>query len=192
LIGTDAYWVQVSIPADQLGALVLPSAGGEIASPAVVRQTVGSEAVEREGKLLRLLGDLDPVGRLVRVLVEVTDPLHLQREASAAALPLLLGAYVSVDFEGRQVSDVAELPRSALHDGDKVFLCGPNDELVIRPVQVSWRTVDTVLVSAGLEPGERLVTSRIATPIAGMKLRTSAPATATGPTATGTGAGGAP
>jgi RND family efflux transporter MFP subunit len=174
LIGTDSYWVQVSVPADQLDALLLPGSGDGTASNALVRQTVGGKKVERSGRLLRLLGDLDPVGRLVRVLVEIEDPLRLNGSAQAAEeLPMLLGAYVSVEFEGKELSDVAQVPRSAVREGDRVFLYGPDHDLVIRPVEIVWRTHDAVLVEKGLQAGDRLITSRIATPVAGMKLRTS-------------------
>jgi RND family efflux transporter MFP subunit len=194
LVGTDAYWVQVSVPAEQLRALTLPGQSEDAVSSAVVKQNIGTKTVVREGKLLRLLGDLDPVGRLVRLLVEVDDPLNLASNADetrSGSLPLLLGAYVSVEFEGQSLDNVVQVPRSALREGDKVFVYGPNDTLVIRPVEVTWRMPDTVLVSNGLDSGEHLITTRIATPIEGMKLRRkdSAEATsATGGTPTAEGA----
>lgn len=174
LIGTDAYWVQVSVPAEQLRALSLPGRREGAVSKALVKQTIGGKTVSREGELLRLLGDLDPVGRLVRLLVEVDDPLNLatpEANANHDEMPLLLGAYVTVEFEGQSLDGVVEVPRAALREGDKVFVYGPNDTLVIRPVEVSWRMPDSVLVSKGLTTGDELITTRIATPIDGMKLR---------------------
>ena len=53
----------------------------------------------------------------------------------------------------------------------------PNDSknalLEIREVQIAWTEPDSVLVTAGLEPNERVVISRIATPIPNMLLRTA-------------------
>ena len=43
-----------------------------------------------------------------------------------------------------------------------------------RPVEVAWRFEDSVCIDAGLVDGDLVVTSRIATPIEGMKLRLGA------------------
>ena len=44
------------------------------------------------------------------------------------------------------------------------------DQLVVRPVQIIWRRKDTVLLRNGPKKDERVVLSRIATPVPGMKL----------------------
>jgi hypothetical protein len=45
-------------------------------------------------------------------------------------------------------------------------------KLQIRKVEVVWNREDTVFVRGSLRPGERIVTSRITTPIEGMLLYT--------------------
>ena len=53
-----------------------------------------------------LLGDLEPQGRMARLLVSVRDPRS--REKGNEELPkLLLGAYVRVIVEGRELSELA-------------------------------------------------------------------------------------
>jgi RND family efflux transporter MFP subunit len=163
LVGTEVFWVQVSIPVAALdwiddGAL----------TPAVVRH----QAITRTGRVLQVLPDLDPKGRMARVLVAIDDPLDLSpTDPSQPSRPLRLGAYVDVTLEGA-TADVAVVPRSALRDGDRVWLMGPDDELVIRDVDTVWRERTVVYVSDGLTDGDRLITSRIAAPVPGMKLRT--------------------
>jgi hypothetical protein len=44
-------------------------------------------------------------------------------------------------------------------------------KLEIRPVEIAWRRPADVLVTAGLEAGDKLVTSTIPAPVAGMTLR---------------------
>jgi multidrug efflux pump subunit AcrA (membrane-fusion protein) len=78
------------------------------------------------------MGDLDPMGRMARVLVEIEDPLGLatkvdtavgERAASAEdGLPLLIGAFVKVEIAGREVADAVEIPREALRGGDTVYV----------------------------------------------------------------------
>jgi multidrug efflux pump subunit AcrA (membrane-fusion protein) len=195
LIGTDAFWVQVAVPLEQLPWIDVPglNVGKDEGSLATVWQQVGSARVERAGKVIRLLGDLDPVGRLARVLVEVQDPLQLEQNSGknsasgssgqgeeqppnrAVELPFLIGAYVTVDIQGRQVAEVVELPRLALRDGDKVYVYGPKDKLLVRNVDIVWRTEDTVLVRSGVKPGEQVVVSRVPGAVPGMLLRKARP-----------------
>jgi len=47
------------------------------------------------------------------------------------------------------------------------------DLLEIRDVQIAWTEPDAVLITGGLEPDERVVISRIATPVPNMLLRTA-------------------
>ncbi len=171
LVGTDTFWVQVSVPVAELRWIDIPGVGGGEGARASVVQEVGKTAVEREGRVLRLLGELDPKGRMARLLVEVKDPLGLEK-ADEDDLPLLLGAYVRVDIEGRTLPRVAELPRRALRDGNAVWIAAPDDTLRIQDVRVSWRGRDVVFVDRGVSANDRVIVSRLATPIVGMAIRT--------------------
>ncbi|MCA9621923.1 MAG: HlyD family efflux transporter periplasmic adaptor subunit [Myxococcales bacterium] len=196
LVGTDAFWVQVSIPVDKLSFLALPQ-GDQPGSKAKVWVEAGGKASAREGEVIRLLGDLDPVGRLARILVEVKDPFMLDQSgattipapqgdegAPTASPPLLLGSFVRVEVAGVELEDVVSIPRRALHENDQIFLVAPDETLVVRDVTVVWGDEDDVLVTGGLKNGDRLVTTPVAAPIPGMKLKiagTQTVATATPP-----------
>jgi len=164
LIGTEAFWVQTSVPVSAL-SWVGPG------TKASLRQVTSGRAIERKGEVIEVLSDLDEVGRMARVLVRIADPLHLERPA-AERRPLLVGAFVEASLEGRAVEDVAVIPRPALRGDGEVWLMDAEDRLEIREVEIVWRGRDEVYVQRGLDPGERLVTSRIATPVPGMELRT--------------------
>jgi hypothetical protein len=166
LVGTDTIWINTSVPIDRLGAIDAPGAR------AIVRQDVGTGFVERQGRVVRLLGDLDPVARMARVLVEVEDPFDRNKEdAPPGRPPLLVGAYVEVIIEGNGNRELIAVPRRAVHDGSKVYVVSNDGTLDIRPVDIAWRTLETVLVEGGLDAGDKIITSAIAAPIEGMKLR---------------------
>ncbi len=186
LVGTDRFWVQVSVPVDKLGVIDVPGLSTKevLGSPVVVVQEFGGQRIERAGHVIRLLGDLDPVGRMARLLVSVEDPFGLKAPASPKApeearavshLPLLLGAFVQVAIEARELENVVEVPRLALRDGDSVYVVGPDSRLVVRDVEVAWRRADTVLVKKGVAPGEEVVTSRLPSAVPGMLLRKAPP-----------------
>jgi RND family efflux transporter MFP subunit len=174
LVGTDAYWVQVSVPVSELGWFKIPGVNGDDGSVVDVRQRRGDRTLTWKGQVLRLLGEVDPIGRMARVLVEIRDPLGQRPEGLAEgerAPPILVGSYVEVAISAREVDKAFAVPRSALRDGDQVFVMNGSGKLEIRPVDIAWRRPTDVLVIGGLAAGDRLITSPIPAPVAGMTLR---------------------
>ncbi len=169
MVGTDEYRVQVSVPVASLRTIRVRR-GEEAGSKVRVTQQLGGEVIEREGEVIRQLPDLDPGGSMARLLVNIPDPL-----GEDDRLPLLLGSFVDVAAEAAPIDDAIEIPRRALHGGARVFVMNDEQLLEIREVDIGWSTKNTVLLTAGVEPGERIVTSRIATPVPNMPLRTATP-----------------
>lgn len=179
LIGTDEAWVEVSVPVDRLPWIAIPGTNASEGAPVVITHDAGPALrIERHGTVLRLLHELSPEGRMARLLVSVADPFDRQRETAERGLPLLLGAFVRVAIRGHALEDAIAVPRTALHDGDHVWIVDGDSRLQIRPVGVAWREKDRVLVDKGLQAGDRLVVSDLAAPVAGMELRVRGPATA--------------
>jgi multidrug efflux pump subunit AcrA (membrane-fusion protein) len=185
LYGTDEFWVQVLVPVDRLRWIEVPGLRDQTGGSKVrVRQRTLGAPIERTGRVVRLMGDLDPAGRMARVLVAIDDPLGLglatrsSPDAGAERLPLLVNAYVDVEIEGDELADVIAIPRDAVRGGDKVFVYA-NGQLAIRPVDIVWRHRDIVLVKGGLDPGARVIVSPIPGAVAGMKLRVDETAAAT-------------
>jgi len=167
LIGADQFWVRASVPVDDLRVIEIPAAGDGQGSRCTVI-TGNTQGISRPGRVIQLLGDVDPVGRMARILVAVDDPLGLKGDSSA---PLLVGAYVRVEIQGKSMEDVCPVPRKALREGNSIWVMNEQDELEVRSVEIVWREQDVVLVRSGIEAGERIVTSQLATPVPGMKLR---------------------
>jgi RND family efflux transporter MFP subunit len=179
IVGTDAYWAQVSLPVEHLGWIEIPGRGGRKGAAATVIYSAGSVEIRREGRVERLLGDLDPAGRMARLLVVIDDPLNLKGQHGASELPLLIGSYVTVEIRGRTIEDAIVIPRRALREihvngangaREGLWIMNGEDRLATREAEVVWRTEETVIVSNGFADGERLITSTIATPIEGMKV----------------------
>lgn len=171
LVGTETYWIQVLVPLDQLHWIRVPDVNSPEGSTVRIAQTAAwGRGVRRTGRVERLMADLEPEGRMARLLVAVEDPLDLKAEPGARH-PLVLGSYVRVGIEGRTLQDMVCVPRTALHDGQHVWVMGPGDELEVREVTVVWAGNDHVCVREGLNPGDRLITSDLAAPVEGMALR---------------------
>lgn len=166
LVGTDRYWVQVSLPVDRLSWIAIPQQPGEKGS----QVKVNSGEKWKIGTVVKLLGDLEEQGRMARLLVEVVDPLDLEKPA-AKREPLLLGEYVRVEINGKRLGDVVSIPRSALRDGNRIWLIDQQQELQIATVDVLWRDSERVLLRNSLPQKMQLITSNLSSPVAGMPLR---------------------
>lgn len=162
LAGTDAFWAEVSVPLHLLDFIEIPGA------PARIRPYRNGIAHQgREGRVIRRLPALEEQGRMARLLVEVRDPLSLARKAE----PLLLGSYVQLEIEGRPLAAALELPRNLLREGDRLWVLSPGGTLDIREVEVAFRDREHVLITGGIEAGERLILTELPAPVQGMPLR---------------------
>ncbi len=171
LVGTDKYWVRVSVPVDELRWIKMPDAKGAGGSAVRVYCKAAWDNDEpRAGVVERVMTDLEPEGLMARLLVAVSDPLDLN-SGPERRRPLLLGSQVSVEIDGRTLADAARVPRTALRDGDRIWLIGSGDKLVLRNVRIAWGDKENVYITEDLAAGDRLVTSDLAAPVAGMALR---------------------
>lgn len=170
LAGTDRAWVQVSVPTDRLRWIGLDGFGSSAQPEAVVQYESGGGQHKRRGKVTRLLGDLDPSGRMARLLVELDDPLSMS-EANKSVAPVFFGSYVEVQIKGQTLQNGIRVPRRALREGNRLYVA-KDGKLEIRKVTPAWRETKHVILQDGIRAGERYVTSRIATAIPGMKIRT--------------------
>jgi len=162
LIGTDEWWVEVSIPTSELRWLKVPG------SLARVTQRLGDESqVVRVGEVLRILPDVNPSGLMARLVVEVKDPMALEEGNEGA---FLLGTPVQVELEGIEEKNIVSIPRRALREGDKIWVVADDQTLAVLDVDVVRRERDRVLVR-GIPDIARVIASRIAAPVPGMPLR---------------------
>ena len=168
LVGSDRFWVRVSLPVEELRWVRFPAEGDPGSPVSIVHETGNGSSIKHEGRVVRLFGDLEPKGRLARVLVAVDDPMNLE---ASRPLPLFVGAYVRVEIEGPELQSVVEVPREAIRDGAEVWVMDADDRLEIRPIEIAFRGPNAVLVSGGIRGGDRVITSRIATPLPRMALR---------------------
>ena len=167
LAGTEAFWIQASLPVDQLRWIRFPAGDQAPGSPVTIRMHGGKQ---RAGTVLRYLPDLDTGARMARVLISVPDPLG-QEAPGTDQQALLLNDYVSVLIEGEELKDVCRIPRTGLRDGNQLWLLGPDHTLHIQPVQVLWGTQDSVLIPDAVAEGWQLILSGLAAPVEGMTLR---------------------
>ncbi len=186
LVGVKEYWINAAVPvrhlrwirfaeADSIHRL---SAGNGTAptiskklddsgSTVILRDTdAWGAGVERRAKVMRMIGTLDQQTRLARILISVSDPLGVENGEP----PLIIASLVDTEIEGRTIDDVVKLERQYVRDNDTVWLFA-GGKLEIRKTEVIFRDADFAYISDGLETGDEVVMTNLATVVDGIRLR---------------------
>jgi RND family efflux transporter MFP subunit len=182
----DLAWFDIPNPlAADPTALVKPAAA---VTNAAVERPLGAELTRNQapnariftqyagrlrqwqGKVVRTEAELDARSRMMRLVVEVDQPYAVR---TADQAPLLVGMFVNVDIQGAELDDVRVLPRSALRQGNIVWVASREGILHLRSAQVVRTRGEDVLVRLELAPGERVIVSQLSGVTDGMKVRLS-------------------
>lgn len=173
--------IETQIPINQMSALFSsgrnmdllssppdPNAFAQLLSAEVSLQESGLSA-SWKGRIARLSDTLDPKTRTVGVIVEVDEPygdVH-----PGVRPPLVKGLFVEVRLSGRHRDDSLVIPRSALHDGNRVYVVNEEKRLEIRRVDIGLIQPEFIVVQKGLAAGEQLIVSDLIPAIEGMLLK---------------------
>ena len=154
LADEDLFWFHVPgfTPGDGPGAM------------AAVRAQVAGRSMSWPGRVVRAEGLVDEKTRTVGVVVRVDGPYERKP-------PLAAGLFVQIEIEGRQLDAAAIIPRSALRDGDTVWVVDDKGILNFRKVEVALIENESVYITGGLTAGEIIGLSNLKAVIDGMEVR---------------------
>jgi RND family efflux transporter MFP subunit len=168
IVGTDEYWVEVNVPLSNLRWLNFSDGAGASGSEVKIRdRKAWADDQYRLGKLYQLIGSLENQTRLARVLVSIPDPLAKENES----LPtLIINAFVEAEIEAEELQDVIRLNRDYVREGETVWVM-EDKELKIRKVDILFEDARYAYIRGGLEEGEQVVKTNLATVTEGAPLR---------------------
>ncbi|MBN1840925.1 MAG: efflux RND transporter periplasmic adaptor subunit [Deltaproteobacteria bacterium] len=138
--------------------------GNSPGSPAKVLASIAGRERIWPATVVRAEGKLDERTRMINVVVRVEKPY-------AKKPPLVMGLFVTVNIQGRSLPNAAIIPRSALRQDDLVWVVDKHSRLHFRKVDVALVQGDDAVIQAGLEEGERLVTTPLKAFADGMAVR---------------------
>jgi RND family efflux transporter MFP subunit len=118
-------------------------------------------------RVVRTEGEIDPATRMLHLVARVADP-YARHDGRPA---LALGLFVEAEILGRVLTDALMVPRSAVHEGGRIWLVDTTDRLRVRSAEVLRNEGETAVLRALLAPGERLCLSNVARPVEGMPVR---------------------
>lgn len=178
LAGTDTSEVAVPLTLDDMKWLDIPGPGDTgKGSPAVVHMMIGGESYEWEDRVTRSSGEVDPRTRMMQLIVEIKDPYGLEKSVRSDSgktkgrPALAAGMFVNVRIKGRTLKDVFIIPRTAFRDGSTVWVMDSENKLQIKKVATLRTERTEVIISGGLDNGDRIILTNISGAAEGMKLR---------------------
>tara|TARA_R110002110_G_C13470513_1_gene720811 strand:- start:49587 stop:50756 length:1170 start_codon:yes stop_codon:yes gene_type:complete len=170
---TDVVQVRLPLTDRQVALLDLPLNYANVTQaefegvPVALRAQFGGRQWEWEGRIVRTDATIDVDSRVVYAVAEVTSPFA--REEGSDRPPLSPGLFVHATISGREMADVAQLPRSALRNDGSVMVVDADQRARVREVQVLQSNARQVWVQ-GLERGARVIVREPAPTVAGMKV----------------------
>jgi len=163
IFSTGIAEVRLPLTDRQLRYLNLPFGSGSNEplpeTPVRLVAEAGGRPVEFVAYLHRMEGAVDPDNRVWYAVARVDDPYGLDGESNGT--PLAVGLFVEAAIEGRHVDGVYRLPRAALRKRGSVLIVDAENRLRRREVEVLRTDYESVLISEGLQPGDRVCVSPV-------------------------------
>ncbi|TRX54046.1 efflux RND transporter periplasmic adaptor subunit [Thalassomonas sp. M1454] len=153
--------VRLPVADNQLQFLI---ASGEKAKVILTSDYAGVKQ-QWHAEIVRSEGVIDDSSRMNYLVAEISDPYGL----ASGELPLRYGSYVNAVIKGAKASNVAMVPRHLVADS-KVAVFSPDSKLVYKDVTILRQQGSQVIISAGLNDGDLIISSALDFPLAGMKL----------------------
>lgn len=170
VFATNIVEIKLPLTDAQLSELQLPIgfvADKNNAPKVTFHASLGGTHHVWDGQIKRVSPSVDKTTRLVYAIAEVNDPYGV---AASQGMPLAVGLFVTAEIEGTSPQNALIMPRDALRSTDKVYVIS-DDKLEIRTVSVLSTTADHVMVTGGVEAGEKVVTSPVQSVFNGMAVQ---------------------
>ncbi len=163
LESVDVYEVRLAVPLEDFAFIDVSGLETAEERPAVtLTATVGLETREWQAEIVRTEGSVDRESRSVYLVARISS------EGAKDDVLLQSGLFLRATIAGVTMESIIPVPRASLYEGDVVLVVDKDNALHRRPVTVLRTSIDMAYINAGLEPGERVVTSPINAVIEGM------------------------
>jgi len=165
LLGTDIAEIRLPVADNQLQFL---AAQGENAQVNLIGTFAGKN-VTWSAKIARSEGVVDNKSRMSYLVAEVKNPYGLNVDDSSKHNPIRFGSYVTAEILGLSLANASLLPRY-LVDNNRVAILNAESKLQYADITIARQQGADVIVTSGLQEGDKLIVSALDYPIDGMKL----------------------
>jgi RND family efflux transporter MFP subunit len=172
---TDYAEVRLPLTDQDLAFIDLPTAteiaatGASEGPQATLSATRMGKPANWQARIVRSEGVVDEKSRVTYAVARIDDPYRLHEPG----ISLPIGTFVTANIEGRTMTDVIRVPRSALRAASQLLVVDDDNRIRIRDVDVIRTDARYAYIGGGVEAGERIAISAIETPLNGMYVRTT-------------------
>ncbi|MEL6373699.1 MAG: efflux RND transporter periplasmic adaptor subunit [Pseudomonadota bacterium] len=166
----DRRWIEVRFTLNdtQYGRLISAEADKALIGQSIdIAWNIGRTPVRYEATIDRVAARVSSGSGGVEVFARVKAPLQ--------PVPLRPGAFVRVKMDDARYTDVMRLPDTALYGGNTVYEV-VDGRLRPRKVEVIGAVSGDIFIRGDVEPGARVLTSRLSTPGPGVRINEEQPA----------------
>ncbi len=179
LVGTEAYWINLTVPVGKLQWLTFPDSDKDTGSLVKIKNSTAWPAgAFRTGFLDKQVGALDDQTRLAQILVRVPDPMA-QADSLMDKPELMIGAFVEAQMIGEEIKEVVRIDRDLVRSNQTVWVM-EDGKLAIREVEIILSDAEYAYISKGLKEDDLVVVTNLSTVAEGLELRRAADSTAAG------------
>jgi len=169
----DYAEVRLPLTDSELAFIELPKWGEKSESSSTkvsIRANYAGNQVEWKGSVVRMEGTVDSQSRVHYIVARIPDPYGVINTSEDYS-PLKVGTFVTASIQGNSQEGLIKLPRNVFRDLSKVLVSDDNNQLYIRDLDIVRAESENVYVKAGLQLGDRIVTTSMPSPVQGTKVR---------------------
>lgn len=135
----------------------------------IISSVFAGQEYQWTGKIVRTEASIKVESRALNVVAEIDDPYGVKNKDNKP--PLSVGMFVDAEITGRLAKNVFILPRQAVLQNNKVMIVNDDNILRFKNVTLLRNERNRVLVSNGLNAGDKVIVSPLDSAVDGMKVR---------------------
>ena len=168
----DYAEIRLPIKEQDIAFIDIPAMGqaNQIGSQVELSTVQGGKIKRWSTFITRSEGMVDVSSRVNYVVAQINDPYGLLSD-SGITDPIPMGTFVKAKIIGIAMDDVIAIPRKAVRGTNELYLVGDERKLNVAKVDILRTDSENIYVSAGLNNGDRIVLTKLATAVNGMSLR---------------------
>lgn len=136
----------------------------------ILSSTVSGRTHQWRGKIVRSEGSFDTRTRQLFVIAQILNPYG---RSSDNRPTLKVGSFVKAKIRGTVLENVFVLPRRLLKENTFLLTVDEKNLLRRKTVKLVWQNNDTIVVSEGLAPGDRLCLTDVPFGLEGLPVKVS-------------------
>ncbi|TQV87676.1 efflux RND transporter periplasmic adaptor subunit [Aliikangiella coralliicola] len=182
----DYAEIRLPIKEQDFAFIEMPALGAadQVGAKVELSWTQGGKRKTLDSFITRSEGVVDANSRVNYVVAQINDPYgviksHDKAEKGAGedagnkVEPIRVGTFVKAKIYGTTVSDVVSVPRKAVRGSNELYLVNDDRRLKFSKVNILRTDAENIYVSDGLSSGDKVVVTKLSTPVEGMSIRLS-------------------